>query len=214
VDFKALVTKAQEAGWASGLGDIESIRRQAASLGFIDVATRRGDATVSVLRPVDPAAARPNSLSAVYGLGEQPLHTDGAHLPDPPDYVVLIAQNPSATATRLWRAPSVMRSQHPAALRHGMFLVRNGHDSFYAPAVVGARYRYDPGCMTACDARARTIAQHFQNQLAKAITYEWARSGQVLVIENRRTLHARCAVAEDDLDRELTRIAFRVPEAM
>ena len=41
------------------------------------------------------------------------------------------------------------------------------------------------------------------------MAHEWSAAGQVLVVDNRRTLHARSAVAEGDLERELTRIAFR-----
>jgi hypothetical protein len=41
-----------------------------------------------------------------------------------------------------------------------MFLVRNGRDSFYAPALSrDLRYRYDPGCMTPFDARAREVSR-------------------------------------------------------
>lgn len=168
-DFKALVATARKEGWASGSGDIDSIRRQVTSLGWTEAATRRGDAAVSVLRPVNASAARPKSLSAAYGLGQQPLHTDGAHLPDPPDFVVLVSRRPSMTSTRLWAssAPKGATISLATALRHGMFLVLNGHDSFYAPAVSGTRYRYDPGCMTACDARAREVEQYFTSQLEK-----------------------------------------------
>lgn len=90
-----------------------------------------------------------------------------------------------------------------------MFLVQNGRDSFYAPARSGARYRFDPGCMTACDARAREVEEYFTSQLAQAATYEWTASGQVLVIDNQQALHARSAVVEGDSDRELIRVAFR-----
>jgi hypothetical protein len=90
-----------------------------------------------------------------------------------------------------------------------MFLVHNGHDSFFAPARFGARYRFDPGCMIACDARARKVEEYFTSQLAQATTYEWTASGQVLVIDNRQALHARSAVAEGDSGRELIRVAFR-----
>jgi hypothetical protein len=208
---------AQKQGWASGPGDIGTIRQQAASLGLVEVPTRRGDTAVSVLRPTDANAAHPKSLSAVYGLGQQPLHTDGAHLPDPPDLTVLISQRPSATPTRLWKANGPGRSGQPAipsnALNHGMFLIHNGHDSFFAPARSGTRYRYDPGCMTACDARAREVEQYLTNQLENAATHEWSDVDQVLVVDNRRTLHARSAVAKDDLDRELTRVAFRAEAA-
>jgi Taurine catabolism dioxygenase TauD, TfdA family len=210
-DLKALAAAVLEDGWASGQGDVDSVRRQAASLGWAEVAPRRGDPAVSLLRPAGAGAAHPRSLSAVYGLGQQPLHTDGAHLSAPPDFIVLISQEPSATPTRLWqggKSHSGRTGMPLDAMQHGMFLVRNGRDSFYAPALSGSRYRYDPGCMTACDARAREAAQYLDQQHAEATSHEWA-GGEVLVVDNRHALHARAAVAEGDLGRELARVAFR-----
>lgn len=212
-DLEALAKTAGREGWASGSGDIDSIRQQAKSLGWVEVAPRRGDGTISVLRPTEKSAAHPNSLSATYGLGQQPLHTDGAHLPHPPDLLVLVSQRPSATATRLWRATTMVPPMPHTELRHGMFLVRNGRDSFYSPALSGSRYRYDPGCMTACDVRARGVAQHFERLLPHAFVYEWLAADQVLVIDNRNVLHARSAVAVSDMDRELIRVAFQAEVA-
>lgn len=213
-DLKALAATAQDKGWVSGSGDVESIRKQAASLGWAEVAPRRGDTTVSVLRPVVAAAAHPSSLSAAYGLGQQPLHTDGAHIQAPPDLLVFISERPSTTPTQLLRPNGASRRKGEieiplAALRHGMFLVRSGRDSFYAPVLSGSRYRYDPGCMTPCDVRALEVQGYFEEQLSRASAHEWSAAGQVLVVDNRRTLHARSAVAESDAERELTRIAFR-----
>jgi hypothetical protein len=213
-DLKALAATARAKGWAPGSGDVESIRKQAASLGWTEVAPRRGDAAVSVLRPVTESTAHPSSLSVVYGLGKQPLHTDGAHLQEPPAFLVFICERPTTTATLLWRPDvpgrrSGPRTMSAEALRHGMFVVRNGRDSFYAPVLSGSSYRYDPGCMTPCDARAREVQDYFEQQSSRAAAHEWSAAGQVLVVDNRHALHARAAVAEDDLDRELTRIAFR-----
>lgn len=180
---------------------------------------RRGDPSVSVLRPTEPGVAHPRSLSAQYGLGQQPLHTDGAHLPDPPDIVVLVSANASPTPTLVWTAAAHIGkgpgpiSSRLAAFGHGMFLVRSGRDSFYAPILSGGHYRYDPGCMTACDARARQVDEYLASQLAEASACDWTSSGQILVIDNRRALHARAAVAEEDTGRELTRVAFRVRAA-
>jgi hypothetical protein len=56
-----------------------TVRKQAAALGWAEVATRRADPPLSVLRPAEPGAAHPRSLSAQYGLGQQPLHIAGAH---------------------------------------------------------------------------------------------------------------------------------------
>jgi hypothetical protein len=212
VKFADLVTGAQRDGWIAATDDIEAIRRQAAAHGWDEVPVRRGDDPVSVLKPVQPGSARPRSLSAQYGLGDQPLHTDGAHLASPPDLVVLVASGPSRTPTRLWAYDRVTRGKEDpprAALSNGMFLVNTGRDSFYAPVIAGNRWRYDPGCMTPCDARARHVGEYLAAQLTRAWTWEWTRAGQVLVIDNRSVLHARAAVADGDEDRELTRVAFR-----
>jgi hypothetical protein len=189
-DFKALAAYAQEHGWASGSSDIDSIRKQAALLGWLEIPPRKGDAAVSVLRPVGTDAAHPRSLSATYGLGQQPLHTDGAHLPDPPELIVLISQRPNATPTRLWLDNTHGRQGDIPwdALKHGMFLVHNGPDSFYAPVRSGRRYQYDPGCMTPCDARAREVQRYFTDHLTKAETYDWSDAAQVLVVDNHHVL--------------------------
>jgi hypothetical protein len=211
-DLKGWAAVARQEGWASGHGDVDSIRKQGRSLSWEEVAPRRGDPTVSVLHAVTADAAHASSLSSTCGLGQQPLHTDGAHLREPPDIVVLIAQRVSPTATRTWRCGSRLhpRLGLPAeAARHGMFLVRAGRDSFYAPVLAGRRYRYDPGCMSPCDARAREAAQYFAEQLENATIHAWRAAGQVLVIDNSRAMHARSAVVEGDFDRELIRIAFR-----
>jgi Taurine catabolism dioxygenase TauD, TfdA family len=212
-DLEALAATVRTKGWALGSGDIESVRKRAALLGWVEVAPRRGDATVSALRPAAANTAHPKSLSAVYGLGQQPLHTDGAHMQEPPDVLVFISTRPSATPTRLWPPESGVRRRRPSnttsALSHGMFLVRGGRDSFYAPALSRSGYRYDAGCMTPCDARAREVQEYFEQELSRASTHEWSAAGQVLVVNNRRALHARSALADGDLERELTRIAFQ-----
>ena len=197
-------------------GDVETIRRQAAAHGWSEVPIRRGDQPVSVLKPVQPDSARPRSLSARYGLGDQPLHTDGAHMASPPDLVVLAVSGPSQTPTRLWAYDRMTkRREDPprAAFSHGMFLVQTGRDSFYAPVLAGGRWRYDPGCMTACDVRARQVDEYLAAQLTGAVDVAVDSGGQLLVMDNRSVLHARAAVADSAEDRELTRVAFR-PKAV
>ena len=55
------MTAVQRDGWASGSGD--TVRIQAAAPGWAEVATRRGDPPVSVLRPTEQGAAHPKSLT-------------------------------------------------------------------------------------------------------------------------------------------------------
>ncbi|NUP48499.1 MAG: hypothetical protein HOW97_14500 [Catenulispora sp.] len=208
--LEALVATARTEGWAAGAGTLEEIRSQAAELDWTETPMRRGDPPVSKLRPLSRAAARPNSLSSRYGMGGQPLHTDGAHLEEPPDVVVLASTTTSQVPTRLWKKiPFGTYVPGPIDLMtHGVFLVANGRDSFFATAHSGSRYRYDPGCMTPCDERARQAAAYFGAANDEAIDFFWDEPGKLLVINNRLTLHARAA-ADQEPERELERVAFR-----
>jgi hypothetical protein len=90
-----------------------------------------------------------------------------------------------------------------------VFIVHSGRDSFYTTARLDRGIRFDPGCMTPCDQRARTLADYFSDLGNEAETHEWTTANQVLVIDNRTTVHGRAAAdASGDKDRILSRIAF------
>lgn len=207
-----LAARAVRDGWASSPGSLEEIRRDAGRLGWSEVALRRQDPPVSTLRPLAPASARPNSLSARYGMGAQPLHTDGAHLREPPDLVLLACEATSSIPTLLWGRRIIDHQRiHAQGMNHGVFLVANGADSFFRTAVSGQVLCYDPGCMTPCDERARGIARFFAEAGESAIEHLWDEPGTVLLIDNRQVLHARAA-AEEEPERELSRVAFRLKD--
>lgn len=213
--LEGLIETAQKTGWAAGDGDVGQIQSEAMSLKLSPVPIRQGADAVTTLRPMTAATARPNSLSARYGNGTQPLHTDGAHLVEPPDLVVLVCESASATPTLLWRRPRrsakgrVFRMPIPDHLAHGVFLVSNGKDSFFTTAYAQDRFRYDPGCMEPCDARARATVRYFGEALKSAVEHSWNAPGTVLVVDNRQALHAR-ASAVDDPNRELQRLSFHL----
>ncbi|CAJ60377.1 MULTISPECIES: TauD/TfdA family dioxygenase [Frankia] len=212
IDLRALLVTARKDGWASGLGEIDDVRNAADALDWEEIRIRRSGPPVSTLRPVETSEANPRSLSAVYGKGLQPLHTDGAHLSKPPDLVILMSEDINSTPTLLWKNPTLRETRIGTpfeALHHGMFLVQNGRDSFYAPTVEGQNCRYDPGCMTPCDSRALKVVNYFEEAQSEATAFDWSSEKKILIIDNRRTLHARSQVAEGDDGRELTRIAYR-----
>jgi len=198
-----LINAAKKAGWAAGSGSMDQVNREVISLGLTEVPIRKGDTALSILRPTDRNAAHPNSLSARFGKGDQPLHTDGAHLAEPPDLLVLVCKGTSRTPTRIMRVGSDV----PSCVRHGVFLVANGKDSFFTTAYYNSRLRFDPGCMTPCDARAREALRYFDSLYTSAREHRWDDPGIILVIDNRQTLHARPSAA-DDPDREIHRISF------
>lgn len=205
-----MLSSAVTSGWSAGVGTLEGLTAQTSRLKLKPVANRRGEPPVSRLRPTTEEESKPRSLSAQVGLGTQPLHTDGAHQESPPDFLVFVSERPSSTPTWLRH----VRGQNVPwdDLWSGMFLVGMEPSVFLAPALKGAgptrRLRFDPGCMTPCDARARAAAK-FLSDTTSATRFDWTSPGQVLVVDNGRTLHGRGEVDDDDLDRELVRIAFR-----
>lgn len=206
MDLGTMISSAVKSGWSAGVGTFDEVTAQARQLKLEPVANRRGEPPVSRLRPTTEEEAKPRSLSAQVGLGAQPLHTDGAHQELPPDFLVFVSERPSSTPTWLCHVHSHDVPWHD--LRGGMFLVGGGPSAFFAPALEGRRLRFDPGCMAACDARARA-ATLFLSDTTSATRFEWTAPGQVLVVDNGRTLHGRGQVDDGDLDRELVRVAFR-----
>lgn len=169
-----------------------------------------------MLKPASPKMANAKSLSAVYGRGQQPLHTDGAHLSEPPDILILSAVAPTSVPTLLWRHMDLVSglSELDEDIRHGLFTVDDGASTFLAPARTGwtettARLRYDPGCMTPADSRAQRVSAHFEGVVGSATAFEWTHDDQILVIDNRSVLHAR-ANAVADPDREMRRLMLQI----
>lgn len=213
--LKDLLDTALRDGWAIGALTPDQIEQQARLLRWTPTPVRRGESSTVTLRSVTREQARPRSLSAIYGRGPQPLHTDGAHLQKPPDVVVLYSENRTPTDTLLWRASRDTKNQTVlpmSALSGGMFLVENGVDSFYCPAKARGTWRYDPGCMSPCDARARLVAEFVTDQRELATRHRWDRPGLALVVDNRQVLHARDGVSAGDEQRTLTRMAFMIEQ--
>ena len=91
-----------------------------------------------------------------------------------------------------------------------MFVVRNYSHSFFAPAFGDKGFRFDPGCMSACDTRAEEVVTFFEEALSESEEVFWDGEDQVLVIDNHRALHARAAVTDADAERMLMRIAVQL----
>lgn len=146
-DLETPATEAREKGWTAESGDVESVRKQAALLGWVEVAPRRGEPTVSVVRPASASNANPNSLSAVYGLGQQPLRTEIVQIAAvAAGLAALFAAAPAAfTVLRLCGAAYLLYLG-VQALRHA----RRGSplDAARTAAHVTGRYAYLRGAAT------------------------------------------------------------------
>jgi hypothetical protein len=212
-----LLESSRATGWAVGEAPLEhlvnypdlgssAVRRMAEAEGLTLVPNRSGEHPVSTLTPVVEDQARPGSLSAVVGLGQQPFHTDGAHLRRVPDIVLLWVLQPCETPTLIWQ-PRLDRSSEGAA---GIFLVEPGGEPFLAPAVTGwSSLRFDPVCMKPADASARRVAGLLQSPPESEIeSISWDTPGKMLLIRNHRVLHARAAVVEGETERKVFRAAL------
>jgi hypothetical protein len=214
MQLSELWSEAKQRGWATGQAKV-NVSLEAAMSHWTPVATREGDESISRLRPTDRGQAHPRSISAVHGLGEQPLHVDGAHMVRPPDVVVLTSENPSSTPTNLWRFGADSKAPFEA-MCHGLFVVGSGRSAFLSPVLEetrrGRKLRYDPTIMIPADARAHEAAEYLNDAQAPAFAFQWTEPDSILVIDNRSVLHGRAALLEGDIDRELTRQAFYLPE--
>jgi hypothetical protein len=114
--------------------DLELRAQRIAKMLGEPVKGRRGR-LVDALAPVDKDKAKPSSLSVVHGLGSFPFHTDGAHLLQPPRFLVLMCAAPGSTTepTTLVRFQDLkLGPAERACLEATPFLFRNGRRSFYS----------------------------------------------------------------------------------
>lgn len=168
--------------------------------------TQASGSKVSRLRPMDQTQAPSRTISAIHGMGPQPLHTDGAHLRQMPDVIVLYASIPSQTATIVWK----FGSPFPSSLGSGVFTVHGNNGGFLAHAFADQRLRFDPVCMSPADHLAKEAMQYFDDVRGDAHTHRWAQGGTLLFIDNKKALHARETVVDPDdaTSRVLERAAF------
>jgi alpha-ketoglutarate-dependent taurine dioxygenase len=178
------------------------------------VASRPSGPRVDRLAPVTANHSHPRSLSRVFGMGVFPLHTDTAHWPIPARFVLLACVSPGRAGRKtllLSISDLSLEPEEHRLLLSGVFLVRNGKNSFYASVLSVDRpfIRLDPGCMspaTSEGSRAwEMISRKTQHARPTAVIWQ---PGDVLVIDNWRTLHGREA-ANGDEDRLIIRVMVR-----
>jgi len=170
------------------------------------VPTRRGEQPIGALKAVDSSEAHRFSLSRQYGRRRFPLHTDGAHRPEPPDAVLLEFKQSTTHSPTLLFTPRLV--EIPPAIEHalvqGVFDVARGKGGFLAHAWSERRLRFDPVAMTPRDGLASAARKFFEECAVNAVKYRSPGPGTTLIIDNRWTLHGRSAVP-DGMSREADR---------
>ena len=150
-------------------------------------------------------------FSAYYGHERFPLHTDGAHLQNPPDLIFLEFEQPTQRApTLLFHCDQNLLSPDTVrALKYGVFDIGFGRQARLGTALVEDRIRFDPIAMQPRDSLARDVVRFFQDCWQHADKYESPGATHTLVIDNRRTLHGRETVPAD-MTRSVRRLMVRL----
>ncbi len=141
--------------------------------------------------------ANPASLSARFGTGELPLHSDTAHWIKPARYVALACSeegNDPAPTYLLDTNDKFFSANELELFSRGVFHVRNGKNSFYTSvkSLFRPYFRYDPGCMYPMDKVSSEAIQVIDSKRRFASPISW-RAGSILILDNWRTLHGRGA---------------------
>jgi len=157
---------------------------------------RNGNA-VETLTPMHQRQANCRSLSAKFGFGAFPLHTDGAHLPRPPRFVLLACVDAGLTPvpTTLVHLRDVdLTSDTRAALETAIFVVRNGRHCFYSSILCASRQflRFDRECMRPSEPASSIAARAFSDAILRVEPQfiNW-HPGDIVVIDNWNVLHGR-----------------------
>lgn len=176
----------------------------------------RNGTVVESLVPLHAEHANTNSLSMQHGFGAFPLHIDGAHLSQPPRFLLLACVSPGFPPV-----PTTLVHFHKLNLleverqlcESAPFHVRNGRWSFYSSILVRSRpfVRFDQGCMKPMFAdgrRAMTAITLRAAELGPTV-FNW-KARDILIIDNWRVLHGRglpSSVAS--LDRHILRVSIQ-----
>jgi L-asparagine oxygenase len=187
---------------------IESVRH----LGTIRV-DPRNPIPVRDIRPQPPSSAKTNTLSSRYGTDAFPFHTDTAHWDRPARYLALFCVDPGegerGTFLQDSRAWQLGDNEIELACRA---LWRTGHVRprlcmLAERSADGILVRYDKDCMHPMTREARELETLVEQRINRSekIQVSWE-PGCLLVIDNRRRVHARGTSKRPDANRVLKRI--------
>ncbi|MET4634915.1 hypothetical protein ABIE08_002861 [Kaistia defluvii] len=152
---------------------------------------------VARLRPSPAFAARPRSLSASYGVGAFPPHTDFALDDTPPRYIALVCPVRRSAHTLIYDPQPLLGSNDAMA---GVFRVstnrKNFSTRFLSRRGAESFIRYNSDTMLPLDGHARQLADKISTALDPCTVVDWSTTVFV-VIDNWRFLHGRSAVADN-----------------
>ncbi|WP_426411501.1 TauD/TfdA family dioxygenase [Bradyrhizobium ganzhouense] len=173
----------------------------------------RSPIPVRDIRPQPPNAAKANTLSSRYGTDAFPFHTDTAHWDQPARYLVLFCVDPGEgqreTLLQDSRAWQLEDDEVELACRA---LWKTGHVRprlcmLAQRSADGIAVRYDRDCMRPMTREARELEALVEQRIdgSEKTRVSWEPEC-LLIIDNRRMVHARGPSKRPDANRVLKRI--------
>jgi hypothetical protein len=171
------------------------------------VPSRLGQSLLDTLVPTVPEQARRRSMSAFFGLGSFPFHTDSANRILPPRYVILRMKRgfESEIATLISDFRGLGLSEKAIQLmKREVWLAHGGPRPFLASILSSPSktfhsffIRFDPCCMKVAHNTFGISGEILKNACnTNHFRYVWRRN-RILILDNWRMLHAREAAHFD-----------------
>jgi hypothetical protein len=196
-----------------GIGDEDSFLRLAKEFGT--PIRHPNGSYIKTLRVTCQSAAPVNSLSARYGTGMFPFHTDTAFWNPPARLVLLRGVNGDL------RRPTFIKPFNDLFegvvahhLRRSIWICDTGKRKFYTTLSFENHdeqvFRYDPNCMRAANSKAQEIEILLRERCSdlRNLRIEW-KPNRVAIIRNWTHLHARGFPFDGEQGRTLQRIYIR-----
>jgi alpha-ketoglutarate-dependent taurine dioxygenase len=212
IDF----VKLREKGWVcvKGIKTKDALLRLVALLGCL-VPAPTGE-IVKELTVTDARCAREGTLSAVYGRGEFPFHTDTAFWPTPARYLIFRARGDTRRRTKIKPFANFLSELGAAAANlaaKSVWVVKvpsiNIYCSMQFRTSCGVGWRYDGRCMRPANRAARELDEMISlNGKDDGQYIDW-HDGEAVIVSNWTTLHGRGSAPEAEGERILERIYVR-----
>lgn len=154
----------------------------------------------SFLKP-RTATGRQNSLSDVYGTGEFPPHSDGAHLVRPPDYLIMRGSRSRKAPTLLWTSGKVLDVLGSDANIAEFAVIRGARTfkvRFCTVAAGRLLIRFNRDTMQPRNRSAANIHSLLREPAIEPVVINWETTS-LLVVDNRTMLHGRGRSEEHDV---------------
>ena len=170
---------------------------------------------VERISPKTSPQARHGTLSARYGLGPFPLHTERAHWRSPPRYLIFrsVGEVTDRPTTLLDSYALKADKKLVQELLETQWIVQWGDDSFRSPVLTPLptpeqwQIRYDRCCMSLSEDAPPELNVRLDQTFDSLIPeHHFWRLGEILLIDNWRMLHGRGTSAVEDFGRVLERI--------